>query len=54
VSEESIRRWAHYTTERLERALREIEEQNGDALPGLIADIRSELARRRLDDDLDP
>jgi hypothetical protein len=47
VTDESICRYAHYTTEKLEQLERQVEQQNGDALPGLLADVRAELARRR-------
>jgi hypothetical protein len=47
VSDESVNRWAHYSDEKLEQFLREVEQQDGNALPGLLADIRMEIERRR-------
>jgi hypothetical protein len=39
-------RWAQYTTAALERLRAQVEAENGGALPGLLADITDELARR--------
>jgi hypothetical protein len=47
MADESIRRWAHYSTEALERLLAEVEAENGRALASLLAELRSEIDRRR-------
>jgi hypothetical protein len=47
ADDESIRRWAHYPTDALERLLAQVEAENGRTLAELLAEIRAEIARRR-------
>jgi hypothetical protein len=47
VTDDPIRRYAHYATGELERLLRGLEQLYGDDLPAFIDEIRAELARRR-------
>jgi hypothetical protein len=47
VTDDPIRRYAHYATSELERLLRGLERLYGDELPAFIDEIRAELARRR-------
>jgi hypothetical protein len=47
MADESIRRWAHYSTEALERLLGQVEAENGRTLAELLAEIRAEIERRR-------
>jgi hypothetical protein len=47
MTDESIRRWAHYSTDALERLLGQVEAENGGALSGLLSEIRAEIERRQ-------
>jgi hypothetical protein len=49
VEDARRKRWAHYSTDALDRLRIQVEAENGDALPGLLGDIRDELARRLRD-----
>jgi hypothetical protein len=50
VTDESIKRFADYPSEELARLLSELARGDDDRLLRLIAEIRSELERRRLAD----
>ena len=47
MTDDPIRRYAHYATSELERLLRGLERLYGDELPAFVDEIRAELARRR-------